>query len=844
MQTLWQDLRYGFRQLLKSPGFTAVAVLSLALGIGANTALFSLVDAVLLKMLPVKKPEELVLFRWATGQRAMFGMHNGSINRDPATGQRLGTSISYPAFEQLRANNQTLSDIFAFAPMEQLNVNADGQAEIANGQLVTGGYFAGLGARTVLGRGITGDDDQAGANPVAVISHRYWQRRFGQDASVVGKTINVNNVAFTIVGVTAPGFHGAMQIGDSPELSIPMAMEPRLIQGRSEMNEAWYWWVSVMGRLKPGVSAEAVRAELEVVFQRNAQEGWNALPPNRRPPDYGQRELPRMQVVSGAQGLTNVREAYQRPLRILMIVVGLVLLIACANVANLLLARAATRRQEIAVRLALGAGRFRLIRQLLTESVLLALCGGALGWMLAWWAKDLLTIWHPWSGGGLEVDLRLDWRVFGFTAAVAMGAGILFGLAPALRATRIDLTPALKENARGAKSSLSALGKSLVVAQVALSLLLLVGAGLFVRTLRNLQSVELGFNADNLLLFRVDPRLNGYDNEQIARVYQQLVERIEAVPGVRSATMSRHPLLSGSSANGPAYAQGGVPQTAADSIVYQQRVRWNFFETMEIPLVAGRLLTAQDDERAPRVAVINQTMARRFFGAENPLGRRFGFGRTENSGQIEIVGVVKDAKYTGQRDEIPSTAYLPYPQQSLGQMNFAVKTSGDPNLLLGAVREAVRQVDRNLPLFDVKTQTEQADQALAQERLFARLTGFFGLLALVLASIGLYGVMSYSVAQRTREIAIRMALGATQSVILRRSVGQGMLLAATGIAIGTAAAVALTRFISSFLFGVAPNDPLTFVVIALMLTIVALLACWIPARRAARVDPMIALRYE
>jgi predicted permease len=551
-----------------------------------------------------------------------------------------------------------------------------------------------------------------------------------------------------------------------------------------------------------------------------------------------------MQVVSGAQGLTNVREAYQRPLRILMVVVGLVLLIACANVANLLLARAATRRQEIAVRLALGAGRFRLIRQLLTESVLLAFCGGALGWMLAWWAKDLLTIWHPWSGGGLEVDLRLDWRVFGFTAAVAMGAGILFGLAPALRATRIDLTPALKENVRGARGSLSALGKSLVVAQVSLSLLLLVGAGLFVRTLRNLQTVELGFNAENLLLFRVDPRLNGYDNEQIARVYQQLIERIEAVPGVRSATMSRHPLLSGSSANGPAYAQGGVPQSAADSIVYQQRVRWNFFDTMEIPLVVGRLLIAQDDERAPRVAVINQTMARRFFGAENPIGRRFGFGRAENSGQIEIVGVVKDAKYTGQRDEIPSTAYLPYPQQSLGQMNFEVKTSSDPNVALNAVREAVRQVDRNLPLFDVKTQSGQAEQALAQERLFARLTGFFGLLALVLASIGLYGVMSYSVAQRTREIAIRMALGATQSAILRRSVGQGMLLAGAGIAIGTAASVGLTRFISGFLFGVAPNDPLTFGVIALLLTTVALLACWIPARRAAKVDPMIALRYE
>jgi predicted permease len=746
--------------------------------------------------------------------------------------------------------------VFAFAPIEQLNVSVDGQAEIAEGQLVTGGYFTGLGAPLNLGRAISEDDDRATANPVAVISHRYWQRRFGLDPAVVGKTINVNNIPFTIVGVTPPQFHGALQIGDSPDLTIPMALEPRLIQGRSEMHEAWYWWVRVMGRLKPGVSVEAARAELETVFQQNALEGWNALPANRRPPDYGPRDLPRMEVTTGGYGLNEVRQAYVQPLRIMLIVVGLTLLIACANVANLLLARATRRRQEMAVRLALGAGRFRLIRQLLTESVLLAVAGGALGLMLAWWSKDLLRLWHPWGQSQLEVDLKLDWRVLGFTAAVAFCTSILFGLIPALRATKIDLTPALKENSRGSTGALSSLGKSLVVAQVAVSLLLLVGAGLFLRTLRNLQHIDLGFNAENVLLFRADPRLNGYGNERIARLYQQMIESIEAVPGVRSATISRHPLLSGSSANGPAHAEGRAHLTEADRYVYQQRVRWNFFETMEIPLLAGRQLRPQDDERAPKVAIINQTMARRFFGDENPIGKRFGFGRIENSGQIEIVGVVKDAKYTGQREEIPSTAYLPYTQQSLGQMNFEVRTAGDPDQMITSIRTAVRRVDPNLPLFDLKTQSEQAEAALAQELLFAWLTGFFGLLALLLASIGLYGVMAYAVAQRTHELAIRMALGASPANILRRVIGQGMLLAVTGIAIGTAAALALTRliasnaafeltrFISDFLYGVRAADPLTFVAVASLLALVALVACWVPARRATKVDPIVALRSE
>ena len=859
MQTLLQDLRYGFRQLLKNPGFTAVAVLSLALGIGANTALFSLVDAVLLKMLPVRKPEELALFKWASGERGISISHNGTRDREPGTGLTLSTSFSLPAFEQMRARTQTLSDLFAFAPRGELNVSVDGRAEIASGQLVSGNFHASLGVQPALGRMINNDDDQASVNPVAVISFRYWRRRFGLDPAVVGKTININGAPFTIIGVTPAQFYSGMEVGESPDLALPLSLAPRLdpnSQNQSEMAQAWNWWLRVMGRMKPGVSLEQARAELEGIFQQSAQAGWDAAPANRRPPDSGTPELPRLRVLPGGQGEIYMRQSYEQPLRVMLIVVGLTLLVACANIANLLLARAVTRRQEMAVRLALGAGRFRLVRQLLTESLLLAFMGSALGWLLAWLSRDLLLMWSPGRGSQLDAELHMDWRVFGFMAAVAVLTGLLFGLAPALRATRVDLNSALKENTRGARGSLSVLGKSLVIAQVAVSLVLLIGAGLFIRTLHNLQNLSLGFNAENLLIFRIDPRAKGYGAEQVAPLYQQVCERIEVIPGVRSATISEFAALSGSGRNGPAYAEGRAQPPRAESNVFQQRVRWNYLQTMEIPLIAGRGFTPQDDERAPRVAVINQTMARRFFGDENPLGKRFGFSRAENSGQIEIIGVARDSRYLRPRRDVPSIAYLPFPQNSLGMTTFSVRTVGDPTQMTATIRDAMRQVDKDLPLFGIKTQTEQMDQSLAQERFFPKLTSFFGLLALLLASIGLYGVMSYTVAQRTHEIGIRMALGASRENILRRVIGHGMLLAAIGVVIGSSASFALmrlitsnstyelTRFISGFLYGVHATDPFTFVSVALLLVLVALLACYPPAWRATKVDPMVALRCE
>ena len=848
MGSLAQDLRYGARMLLKSKAFTVVAVLSLALGIGANTALFSLIDAVLLKMLPVKNPQELVLFNWFSGPRQMFRSVDGNLKRDPVTREMTSTSFSYPAFEQFREFNETLSDVFAFAPLEQLNVNVDGQAEIARGQLVTGGYYEGLGVRATHGRTITPGDDNAKADPVVVITHRYWQRRFSLAPEVVGKTIKINSVTFTIIGITPREFFGALEVDESADLSIPMATEPQLRPGSQSLTQAWSWWLRIMGRLKPGVTAEQARENLEGGFQRSALDGWNAAVALARSqgqtPSAEQRDTPLLRVGSGSQGLVDARRAYSQPLTILMIVVGLVLLIACANVANLLMARAGARQKEIAVRLAMGASRWRLIRQLLTESVMLALLSGVVGVLFAYWGKDSLLALRPWGGGALVLDLGIDPRVLGFTVAVSLLTGVLFGLAPALRATRIELTAALKDNARGlAGATRPLITRVLIVAQVAMSLVLLIGAALFVRTLRNLEAVDAGFNRENLLLFRVDPRLSGYQTSQIVNVYQRMIERIEAVPGVRSATMSRHPLLSGSSRSSNISVLDSSQQS--DELVYANPVAANFLETMEMAILLGRGLNPHDDERAPKVAVVNQTMARKYFGDQNPIGRRFGFGgRRENAGQIEIVGVVGDAKYTGLRQDIAPTVYTPYVQDPAGQMNFEVRTAGDATAMVSLIREAVREVDANLPLFAVKTQTQQAEESLAQERLFATLSSFFGVLALILACIGLYGVTSYGVARRTNEIGIRMALGATAPRVTGMVMRESMLVVFIGVVIGLSAALATTRLVAAMLFGLAPTDPLTISFAVLLMLVVAALAGYIPARRASKIDPMIALRYE
>lgn len=849
MGSLGQDLRYAGRMLLKSRAFTAIAVLSLALGIGANTALFSLVDAVLLKTLPVKKPNELVLFNWLGGPRGLSRGIMGSTKTDPATGMRTSTSFSYLTFERFRDNNDTLSDVFAFAPLHQLNVSVDGQPEIATGQFVSGGYHPGLGVRAMMGRTITSDDDKAGAPPVTVITHRYWQRRFGHDPDVVGKTLNVNNVPFTIIGVTPPEFVGASQVGWSPDLSIPFSMQPQVSPHESSLNGPWFWWLQIMGRLKPGMTMEQAASSFESVFRQSAQEGWEAalarFPPKGQAQNPAPRDVPNLKAGSGSQGLTELRSAYSQPLMILMAIVGFVLLIACANVANLLLARAATRQKEIAVRLALGASRWRLVRQLLTESVLLAILGGAVGVLFAYWGKDMLLTLRPWGGGELGVDPKIDLRVLGFTIAVSLATGLLFGLAPALRATKVDLAPALKDNARSVTGGTrSILTKSLIIVQVSMSLVLLVGAGLFVQTLRNLQNVDIGFNRENLLLFNVEPGLNGYDRPRMAQLYRRITERLEAVPGVRSATVSLIPLLSGQAQTRGIDVQGHTSRPDDNDDAKVNTVGAHFFETLEIPILLGRGLSPRDDESAPKVAVINQMLAHKYFGDEIPLGRRFGFGGPETSGQIEIIGVTGDAKYTDIRSQTEPTVYLPYLQSIPRQATFIVRTSGDASAMTASIREAVHEVDNNLPLFGMKTQSQQADESLTQERLFATLSSFFGVLALLLACIGLYGVMSYGVARRTNEIGIRMALGASAPRVMRMVMRETILVVIVGVVIGLGAALATTRLIASMLFGLAATDALTISFAVVLMIGVAAVAGYLPARRASKVDPMVALRYE
>jgi predicted permease len=868
MQTLWQDLRYGARMLLKQKGVTAIAVLSLALGIGANTALFSVVDAMLLKPLPVKEPQRLALFQsFRTPGKFDPGSYLGLDSVDPATGQTRMTSFPLVSYQRMREQQGALSQLFAFSDLS-LNVLAGGQADVANGQVASGNYYAGLGVRPLLGRVLTDEDDKPNAAPVAVLSYRYWQKRLGADAGIVGKQINLNNVAFTVIGVTPQGFDGAGQVGDTRDITIPLALEPQLNADptRSRSYGAGQWWLILMGRLKTGATLAQAQAQLENAFRqsvaehraaRNAQsiatEG-KALGP-LDPKDY-----PRLALVSGAQGEMNSREFYAPSLYLLLGVVGMVLLIACANGANLLLSRASSRQKEIGVRLALGASRGRLMRQLLTESVLLAAVGGALGLVFAMWIKDGLLAAGDWGGPDMRwLEAKLDGRVLGFTMGLSLLTGLVFGLVPAWRATKVDLTPTLKDSARGSSAaSRSLFGRGLVVMQVALSLLLLIGAGLFVRTLVNLQRADPGFNTKNLLLFNVSPLLNGYRDERLVQFYDRMTERLEALPGAPKVTFSNLALLEGSryrsslylrnALDAPPDANGRVKQSG---VTYYLHTGENFWETMEIPLLAGRTFTKQDDARAPKVAVVNQSFAREFFPNESPVGKRFTFD-PKKPDEYEIVGLVKDAKYRRQRDDAPPTTYLPWRQhlRDMWRATVEMRFKGNPSATIAAVRQAMREVDENLPLTDIKTQVEQADETLRMERLFARLVTLFGLLAQQLASIGLFGVLAYAVSQRTREIGIRMALGAAQTDVLKMVIKQGMALAMIGVALGLGGAYALTKYLESWmqfsamLYGVKPTDPMTYGVTAVLLTLVALIACYIPARRATKVDPMVALRCE
>jgi len=833
--------------LLHARGSTAVVIASLALGIGANTALFSAINGLLLRRLPVRDADTLVRLRYAGPNQVRTDVLIYGYTAPDAKGRQVEPTFSYPMYLELLANNRTLSDLFAGAPFGLVNVVVNGQADVASAYISSGNYFHALGVTARLGRTIAPDDDRPTAAPVIVISHKYWIARFGGRPDVVGAAVDVNNVPVTIVGVLPPEFTGVEQaINDPPDVSLPLALEPQFNAGlnapQSLVTRPTFWWLNVIGRLKPGVTASQVQGNLAGVFQAEARAGFEAYLSSLPPAERSRAELqdrsqiPELQADSASRGIYDVNTSDIRAVTMLTAVVVLVLLIVCANVANLLLSRATARRRELSVRLALGATRARLVRQLLTESLLLAGIGGALGIVVGRWGQQLLP-------GATGQASPLDWRVLAFALTVTTVTGVVFGIAPALRATRTEINFALKDNSRNVAGSRSLLGKSLVVAQVAISLVLLVGAGLFLRTLQNLRHADLGFNPRNVVLFRVSPVLNRYNTQKGQLLYDQIGERLRAIGGVRSVAWSHLPLMTARRSSGGFFIQGRTYANGQRDTISALIVSPTFFDTMEIPLVAGRGFTARDSADAPRVAVINEAAARQYFPNENPIGRRIG-STLEDSGRVEIVGILGDAKYNSVRDPAVPTRYVPSRQNPQPAATFEVRTAGDPLAAIADIREAVRQVDPNLPLMNVSTQLAEIERRFQQEKMFAQAYTLFGGLALLVASVGLFGVMSYSVARRTNEIGVRMALGARVQDILQTVMQESMMLVAIGVAIGIGGAIAVSRLVSSLLFGLAPNDPATLAAAMAVLILISAVAGYLPARRASRVDPLVALRDE
>ena len=847
---MFKDLRHAVRVLLRAKGWTTVVILSLALGIGANTAIFSGINGLLLEQIPVRDPGTLVKLRWGGRNDMVNSSSDYGFSRMGPEGRNIRSTFSYPMYQQFLADNKTMTDIIACAPYGRVNVVVDGQADIASAFISSGNYFQLLGVTARIGRTIVPDDDRADAPPVAVISSKFWHTRFTTDPAVIGKTIRVNNVMVTIVGVLSPDFTGIQQaIAELPDISLPLALDSQLNtspgSGPPRMAQPTYWWLQAMGRLKPGVTAAQVHGNLEGAFQATARAGFEAYmkaaPEAERTSARNQdrTRVPRLIVESGARGIYDVNTNDTRAATILSVVVGLVLLIVCANVANLLLSRAAARQRELSVRLSLGATRRRLIRQLLTESLLLATIGGALGVLVGHWGVQLLP--PP-----INQSTVLDWRVLAFVLAVTTFTGILFGLAPALRATGVNVSDALKQTGRSVAGSRSILSKGLLVVQVAISIVLIVGAGLFLRTLNNLRHVDVGFNPQNLLLLRINPQLIRYDAKRTSTLYNDLLQRIAAVPGVRGAALSNPALLSGSVNGTGIFVRGRVYPAGRGDLnndINRLVVSPNFFEMMEIPILLGRGFNPRDTEAAPKVVVINEAAAKKYFPNENPVGQRMGTS-PEDSDEFEIVGLLKDVKYNSVREPAPPTMYVPYTQTRAGSAVIEVRTAGAPATATSGVREAVRQVDPNLPMMDVSTQLEQVERRFQQEKLFAQAYTLFGGLAMLLAAIGLFGLMSYNVSRRTNEIGIRMALGAQRQHVLRLVMFESMILVVIGVAIGTGIALGAGRFVRTLLFGLNATDVWTMALAIAIMVGVSTLAGFLPARRASRVDPMVALRYD
>jgi predicted permease len=855
LETFVQDLRYAVRMLRRTPGFTAVVIISLALGIGANTAIFSAIDAVMLRMLPVEDPQKLVMLEWhakSWPEKYVQDLEGSSFGNDQDG--RTSYSFTYTQYQQFKSQNHVFSSTFAFAAnSDAVNVSIDGRAESAMIQGVSGNYLEGLGIPAVMGRTILPEDDQESAPAVAVVSNSFWRQRLGSRQDMIGKTIMVNGLPLNVVGVAPHDFFG-LEPGRSPDLFIPLAIysaeqarQSLTYNGLTFLTDSKLWWVGVVGRLRPHVNADQAQAELKVMFDQNL----NAMVPT------GDLVKPALRIVPIKQGLDSLRRQFSSSLLLLMMMVGAVLLIACGNVAALLLTRASARQREIAVRLSLGARRMRLVRQLLTESVLLACCGGLLGLVLAKWASRVLIALLSSGRAQINLELHLDPRVLLFTTAISITSGILFGLAPALRATRTDLLSSLKQSGSGTSGPKFAVGKILVSGQVALCLLLLVSAGLLLRTLKTLQNLDLGFNKQNILLFTVRPGLNGYKSAQLDEFYLELQRRIQGIPGVQSVTFSDRNAIGAGMSSTAAMIPGYVDSGRGVDF-YRHVVGPDYFETLGIPIRLGRALGEQDTHSSPLAAVVNQKFVDKYMHGGNPLGHEIVFGK-KHPARYQIVGVTSDVKYAHIRQDVPPTVYFPHtqifaavggylldtPGFSWPFMTFAIKSPQvGQSSLLGSVRSELSALDKNVPMVDVKTETQVIAQVLFLERTFAALSSTFGFLALILACIGLYGTMAYAVSRKTNEIGIRMALGAGRGTILGMVLRETAMIVVTGIVIGLPTAWASTSLLKTQLFGLSPHDPWSIVLAVLATLIVTAIAGYVPARRASRVDPMVALRYE
>lgn len=840
MSTFMQDVRYALRTLSRNPGFSLVVIFTLGLGIGANTAIFSLMDQVLLRLLPVADPRELV-------QLDGPGPFSGRTYND--------RTFSYPMYADLRDRNDVFTGLIARFP-SSATMTMRNQAERVDVELVSGNTFGLLGVTAAVGRALTPDDDRTpGAHPVAVLSHSYWQRRFAGAPTVLNQVITLNSTPVTIVGVAPRGFAG-VAAAQTTDLFMPLMMKAQVTPTWNDLDNRRSRWLNVIGRLNPGVDAETAKARLDVLYQQINEYELQSVPAFASGSERFRTGFvgKKLTLHPAGQGLSDLRQSVQTPLFVLMAMVGLVLLIACANVANLLLSRASARQKEVAVRLALGAGRGRLIRQTMTESLVLASLGGVVAAVLSIWVGDLLLSVMPFENFTRSLSTEPDVRVGLFTAGLALLTAVVFGLIPALQASKPELNRTLREEAGNLSGGTrhARFRKGLVVAQVALSMLLIAGAGLFARSLYNLKTLDTGFAVDDLITFRVDPSLNGYDQVRIKRFYDQLLQDIRQIPGVQSASVAQVPALTGTASSRTVQLPNYEPKPDENMNPWTNEIAPDYFRTMGMPLIAGREFTERDLDGAPLVAVVNESFANSFFPGENPLGRRFGFRAMNDPAALDIVGVVKDSLYADMRqgttdeNQTPRFAYIPYQQSAeLNEMTFYVRSAGlATEAMPEQLRQTVRRSDPGMPIYEMQTMARTVDEALFNERMLALLSASFGLLATVLAAIGLYGVMSYTVSRRTREIGIRIALGAERPTVVWMVLREVAFLTVVGIGIGVPAALALSRFVRSQLYGIEPTDPATLIVAATTLAAVGLFAGYIPARRAARVQPVLALRYE